>query len=132
MKIFTLKTNHRTEFINIDKFIKEALNESDLKEGIVCVYVPHTTAGVTINENADPDVVHDLAQTLDLLIPWNGKYRHSEGNSPAHVKASLIGSSVQLIVHKGDLVLGTWQSVYFCEFDGPRTRKFYVKIIKGE
>lgn len=132
MKVFTLKTNHRTEFINIDKYVREAIEESGIKNGIVCVYVPHTTAGVTINENADPDVIHDLEHVLESLIPWNGKYRHLEGNSPAHVKASLIGSSVQVIVHDGSLVLGTWQSIYFCEFDGPRTRKFYVKIIRDK
>lgn len=132
MKVFTLKTNHRTEFINIDKYVRETIEESGIKNGIVCVYVPHTTAGVTINENADPDVIHDLEHVLESLIPWNGKYRHLEGNSPAHVKASLIGSSVQIIVHNGSLVLGTWQSIYFCEFDGPRTRKFYVKIIRDK
>lgn len=130
MKLFTIKTNKRTEFINIDRYIRETLKESNVKEGIVCVYIPHTTAGITINENADPDVITDLEETLEKLVPWKGNYRHVEGNAPAHVKASLVGSSVHLIVSGGELVLGTWQSVFFCEFDGPRTRKFYLEIIE--
>ncbi len=130
MKLFTIKTNKRTEFINIDRYIRETIKESNVKEGIVCVYIPHTTAGITINENADPDVITDLEETLEKLVPWKGNYRHVEGNAPAHVKASLVGSSVHLIVSGGELVLGTWQSVFFCEFDGPRTRKFYLEIIE--
>lgn len=130
MKSFTIKTNKRTEFINIDRYIRETLKESNVKEGIVCVYIPHTTAGITINENADPDVITDLEETLENLVPWKGNYRHIEGNAPAHVKASLVGSSVHLIVSGGELVLGTWQSVFFCEFDGPRTRRLYVEIIE--
>jgi len=129
MQTFTIRTTKRTEFINIDKYIREALKNSDVKDGIICVYVPHTTAGITINENADPDVIRDIEEVLEKLIPWKGNYRHIEGNSPAHVKASLVGSSVHLIVNNGELILGTWQSVFFCEFDGPRTRQFYVEII---
>ncbi len=129
MKVFTITTSKRTQFIPLDSYIEQFIQETGRKNGIVCVYVPHTTAGITINENADPDVLYDIEKTLDTLIPWNGNYKHAEGNSPAHVKASLMGSSVQIIIQNGKLVLGTWQSVFFCEFDGPRTRKFYVEVI---
>lgn len=129
MKSFTITTSKRTQFINLDSYVEQVIQETGIKEGIVCVYVPHTTAGVTINENADPDVLYDIEQTLEKLIPWYGNYKHTEGNAPAHVKASLMGSSIQIIINNGQLVLGTWQSVFFCEFDGPRTRKFYVEII---
>jgi len=129
MKTFTISTSKRTHFINLDPYIEQFIQETGIQNGIVYVYIPHTTAGVTINENADPDVLHDIEQTLDTLIPWNGNYRHVEGNSPAHVKASLMGSSVQIIIHNGKLTLGTWQSVFFCEFDGPRTRKFLLEIL---
>jgi secondary thiamine-phosphate synthase enzyme len=98
-----------------------------MKDGLITVFVPHTTAGVTINENADPDVTADMETVLDRMVPWDGGYRHSEGNTAAHVKASLMGSSAQVIVKDGKLRLGTWQSIYFCEFDGPRTRKIWLK-----
>lgn len=129
MKVFTITTSKRTQFIPLDSYIEQFLEEAGIKNGIVCVYVPHTTAGITINENADPDVLFDIEKTLDTLIPWHGNYKHAEGNSPAHVKASIMGSSVQIIIQNGKLVLGTWQSVFFCEFDGPRTRKFYLEGI---
>ena len=129
MKVFTITSSKRTQFINIDSYIEHAVQESGVDNGIVCVYVPHTTAGITINENADPDVLHDIERTLDKIIPWDGDYRHVEGNSPAHVKASIMGSSVQIIIQNGKRVLGTWQSVFFCEFDGPRARKFFVEIV---
>jgi len=129
MKVFTITTSKRTQFIPLDLYIEQYIQETGIKDGIVCVYVPHTTAGITINENADPDVLYDIEKTLDTIIPWNGNYKHAEGNSPAHVKASLMGSSIQIIIQNGKLVLGTWQSVFFCEFDGPRTRKFYVEVI---
>ncbi len=132
MKVFTIATSKRTQFVNLDSYVEEVVQESGVENGIVCVYVPHTTAGITINENADPDVLYDMEQTLDKLIPWNGNYRHVEGNSPAHVKASIMGSSVQVIIQNGKLVLGTWQSIFFCEFDGPRTRKFYVEVISSK
>ncbi|HOV34007.1 MAG TPA: secondary thiamine-phosphate synthase enzyme YjbQ [Candidatus Hydrogenedens sp.] len=132
MKTFTITTSKRTEFVNLDSYVSEAIQESNVQNGIVCVYVPHTTAGITINENADPDVLHDLEQVLDKLIPWHGNYQHAEGNSPAHVKASLMGSSIQVIIKDGTLVLGTWQSIFFCEFDGPRTRKVFIKILPSE
>ncbi len=100
-----------------------------LVEGVVTVFIPHTTAGVTINENADPDVVADLERVLDRVVPWNGDYSHFEGNTAAHAKASMMGFSTQVIVSEGKLQLGTWQSLYFCEFDGPRTRKVWIKGI---
>lgn len=132
MKTFTITTSKRTQFINLDSYVSRAVQESKIRDGIVCVYVPHTTAGITINENADPDVLYDLEQVLDKLIPWHGNYQHAEGNSSAHVKASLMGSSVQIIIKDGAFVLGTWQSIFFCEFDGPRSRKVFVKILTSE
>lgn len=131
MKPFTIQTRARTDFINIDTHVAEIVRETGLKDGVVTVFVPHTTAGVTINENADPDVVADLERVLDRLVPWNGGYSHAEGNTAAHAKASMMGSSAQVIVAGGQLQLGTWQSLYFCEFDGPRTRKVWVKGISG-
>ncbi|WDC83665.1 secondary thiamine-phosphate synthase enzyme YjbQ [Caloramator sp. mosi_1] len=128
---FSLKTSKMEEFINITSFIREAVSKSGVKNGLAVVFVPHTTAGVTINENADPDVVRDMLVTLDKVYPIKGDYWHIEGNSHAHIKASLMGSSCSIIVEDGNLKLGTWQGVYFCEFDGPRTRKFYVKILNG-
>ena len=106
--------------------------EASIRSGSVVVYVPHTTAGVTINENADPDVVHDMLLTLKRLVPKDSPgYRHGEGNSDSHVKASMMGSSCQVLVEQGRLVLGTWQGVYLCEFDGPRTRSVHVQVLRG-
>jgi secondary thiamine-phosphate synthase enzyme len=127
MNPFTIKTRSRTDFINIDRYVTEAVRESGLQEGMVTVFVPHTTGGVTINENADPDVLADMALILDRMVPWTGGYSHAEGNAAAHVKASMMGSSVQVPVAGGALQLGTWQSVFFCEFDGPRTRHVWIK-----
>lgn len=107
------------------------LNESGIANGIVTLFVPHTTAGLTVNENADPDVTSDMDMVLDRIVPWSGGYRHFEGNTAAHVKASMMGVSCQIIVFDGQLCLGTWQSIYFCEFDGPRTRKCWFKIHAG-
>ena len=132
MKSVTLKTRSRTDFIKIDGKVSEAIREMGLLEGLVTVFVPHTTAGVTINENADPDVLADMDTVLDRMVPWNGGYRHAEGNTAAHVKAGMMGSSVQVIVSGGELQLGTWQSIFFCEFDGPRTRKVWIKGILTE
>ena len=132
MKSVTLKTRSRTDFIKIDREVSEAIREMGLLEGLVTVFVPHTTAGVTINENADPDVLADMDTVLDRMVPWNGGYRHAEGNTAAHVKAGMMGSSVQVIVSGGELQLGTWQSIFFCEFDGPRTRKVWIKGILTE
>jgi len=120
----------KQDFYNITAQVREAVSKSGIKDGICVVCCPHTTAGITINENADPDVVHDMLIGLDTAFPDRAEFRHSEGNSPAHLKASAVGSSVTVIIDNGRLVLGTWQSVYFCEFDPPRNRKFYIKIIK--
>jgi secondary thiamine-phosphate synthase enzyme len=118
------------DFYNITPKVRESVAKSGVADGIVVAYCPHTTAGITINENADPDVVHDLLIGLDKAFPDRSEFRHAEGNSTAHLKASAIGSSVTVIVNEGKLVLGTWQSIYFCEFDPPRERKFFVKILK--
>jgi len=129
MRQFTLKTSSRTELIDITAIIKAIVKEDNMKSGLCHVFVPHTTAAVTINENADPDVPADILTSIAGLVPRNGRYRHGEGNSDAHVKASLFGSSETIIVEEERLVLGVWQSVFFCEFDGPRTRKVLVKLI---
>ncbi len=126
---FTVRTTNRDEFIDIGCYVEEALERSGIKDGIITVFVPHTTAGVTINEDADPDVVKDLLWTLDNLVPERREYKHIEGNSHAHMKASIMGSSCSIIVEDGKMKLGTWQGIYFCEFDGPRTRKVYVKVM---
>lgn len=127
MKSINVHTGSRTHFVNITADIQAATSELGINDGIVTVFVPHTTAGVTINENADPDVTADMAVVLDRVVPWTGGYAHCEGNTAAHVKASMMGSSVQLIVVDGTLQLGTWQSIYFCEFDGPRSRRVWVQ-----
>ncbi|MCX7695115.1 MAG: secondary thiamine-phosphate synthase enzyme YjbQ [Caloramator sp.] len=128
---FSLKTSKMQEFINITNQVREVVRKSGIKNGLAVIFIPHTTAGITINENADPDVVRDMIATLDKVYPVKGDYWHMEGNSHAHIKASLMGSSCSVIIEDGDLKLGTWQGIYFCEFDGPRTRKFYVKILNG-
>jgi len=119
----------KKDFYNITPQVREALRKSNVQDGIAVVYCPHTTAGITINENADPDVVRDLLLGLDAAFPENAAFRHAEGNSTAHLKASAVGSSATVIVRDGSLALGTWQGIYFCEFDPPRTRKFYVKVV---
>ncbi len=129
MKKFSTKTRSKTDFIKIDRQVSELIEESNLMEGVVTVFIPHTTAGITINENADPDVTADMELVLDRAVPWEGGYSHFEGNTAAHVKATMMGSSAQVIVSGGKLQLGTWQSLYFCEFDGPRTREVWVKGI---
>ncbi|MBU5488599.1 secondary thiamine-phosphate synthase enzyme YjbQ [Clostridium sp. MSJ-8] len=126
---FTIRTTKRDEFIDIGYYVEEALEKSGIKNGIITVFVPHTTAGVTINEDADPDVVRDLLWTLDNLVPERREYKHMEGNSHAHMKASIMGSSCNIIVEDGKMKLGTWQGIYFCEFDGPRTRRVYIKVM---
>ena len=126
MKTLEIQTQARTELVDITARVQAAVAELGVKTGAVTVFVPHTTAGVTINENADPDVVTDITAALEKLIPWNGHYRHGEGNSAAHIKAGLMGSSVRVLVENGRLQLGTWQSIYFCEFDGPRTRLAWI------
>ncbi len=128
---FLLSTKSSQEFLDITHLLKQAIEKTGIKEGIAVVYCPHTTAGITINENADPDVVRDILVTLDKVFPVKGDYRHFEGNSHAHLKSSYVGAEKTIIIHEGKPVLGTWQSVYFCEFDGPRTRKVFIKIIEG-
>lgn len=125
----TIKTNNEDQMIDITAIVQQAVTEKGIKDGVVMVYVPHTTAALTINENADPDVVVDILSTLRRLVPMDPNYKHFEGNSHSHVKASLFGSSTFVIIEDGKLKLGTWQSIFFCEFDGPRTRKFYTKIL---
>jgi len=129
MPSFTLATGRRTEFIDITPEVQRALDRSGLKEGLVTVFVPHTTAGVTINEGSDPSVQEDLLNSLNQVIPFKGAYQHKEGNSPAHIKASLMGSSVTVLVEQGRLLLGTWQAIFFCEFDGPRSRKVFFQAL---
>jgi len=119
----------RKDFYNITAQVREAVSKSGVTHGIVVVYCPHTTAGITINENADPDVVFDLLLGLEKAFPDRPEFRHDEGNSTAHLKASTVGASETIIISDGRLVLGTWQGIYFCEFDPPRNRKFYVKIV---
>lgn len=122
----------RMEMIDITHQIKEDLKETKIQEGIIIVYTPHTTAGITINENADPDVVRDMLNGFERAFPTqHPDYRHFEGNSHAHMKSTIFGPSQTLIVSKGKMILGIWQSVYLCEFDGPRNRTYYVKIIEG-
>jgi secondary thiamine-phosphate synthase enzyme len=129
---FTVRTNSRFEMLDITGQVRDLLKESNIKSGICHVFIPHTTAAITINENADPDVPRDIIMGLDRLVPLNGNYRHSEGNAAAHIKSSLIGVSEAILIEKGDLILGTWQSIFFCEFDGPRSRKVFVKLISAE
>lgn len=118
-------------FTNITGLVEQSLAKSGVKDGICVVYCPHTTAGITINENADPNVVHDILLGLSRALPDRAEFRHAEGNSSAHLKASYMGSSATVLIEGGQLVLGTWQGIYFCEFDGPRRRKFYVKVMEG-
>jgi secondary thiamine-phosphate synthase enzyme len=126
---FNVKTSARSEFISITHLVQKAVSESGISDGICMVFVPHTTAAVTINEGADPDVMRDINVHLEKAVPWNANYAHMEGNSAAHIKTSLFGASEHIIVENSRLKLGTWQQIYFCEFDGPRSRKVWVKVI---
>lgn len=128
---YKIQTTKPQQFIDITNKVAEEVKNSNVRDGIAVIYVPHTTAGVTINENADPDVMLDMIAALDRTYPVHGEYLHFEGNSHAHIKASLMGSSCTVIIQDGKLMLGTWQGIYFCEFDGPRNREFYIKIIRG-
>ncbi len=123
---FEIRTRVKEEFIDMTSRVRKVVEDSGIRTGVCTVFVPHTTAGVTINENADPSVQSDILKTLKTMVPDTLPYTHIEGNSPAHVKASLMGSSVQIMINNGRLVLGTWQGIYFCEFDGPRHRKVYI------
>jgi len=125
---FTLQSTGRSQLIDITTRIQEVVTASGIREGLCTIFIPHTTAAVTINEDADPDVIHDFLYELDKIVPWQDEYRHMEGNSAAHLKSSLIGVSEQILIENGRLMLGTWQGIYFCEFDGPRTRRVLVRI----
>ncbi|MBT3191980.1 MAG: YjbQ family protein [Verrucomicrobia bacterium] len=127
METLNVPTRSRTHFVDITREVQAAAERLGIRDGVVTVFVPHTTAGVTINENADPDVTADMELVLDRMVPWTGGYAHGEGNTAAHVKSSMMGPSLQVLIESGRLLLGTWQSIYFCEFDGPRTRKVWVK-----
>ena len=125
---YSLKAD-KQYFYNITGQVREAVSESGVASGICVIFCPHTTAGITINENADPDVVTDMLLGLDKAFPDRAEFRHFEGNTTAHLKASCVGSGATVIIENGKLVLGTWQGIYFCEFDPPRSRKFYVKVM---
>ena len=129
---FEVRTSKHTQMLDITREVQRAVTESGVRDGICTVFIPHTTAAVTINENADPDVVRDFTMELGKIVPWEDGYHHMEGNSAAHLKASIIGFSEQIIIEDGRLLLGTWQGIDFCEFDGPRSRKCYVKIMEGQ
>jgi secondary thiamine-phosphate synthase enzyme len=128
---FQVKTTTQTEFIDITHSVQEAVQKTGVRDGICIIFIPHTTGAVTINENADPSVIQDIVMELNKIVPFKDQYRHMEGNSPAHIKASLVGCSEIVFVESGKLVLGTWQGIFFCEFDGPRNRKVHVKVISN-
>jgi secondary thiamine-phosphate synthase enzyme len=129
--VLTVNTTARSQFVDITGQIKQMVADAGIREGVCYLYVPHTTAALTINENADPSVVQDVLAWLEKAVPWRDGYAHAEGNAAAHVKASLLGASQTVFISGGRLVLGTWQGIFFCEFDGPRQRKVFVKIIAG-
>ncbi len=129
MREITLQTRGRTDFVDLTGEVGRQVADLGMTEGVVVVFNPHTTAAVTINEGADPDVVHDMTGALDRIVPWQDGYRHGEGNAAAHIKASMFGSSVTVIVSGGKLRLGTWQKIWFCDFDGPRTRRIWVQAL---
>ena len=126
-----VRTNSQTQFIDITQEVQQAISKSGIKSGICQIFIPHTTAGVTINENADPSVTRDILMELNKVIPFSDGYHHQEGNSAAHIKSSLVGCSLAVIIDGGHIQLGTWQGIYFCEFDGPRSRRLWLKIISG-
>lgn len=130
VKQIRVKTNSRTEFIDVTQDVQRIVSESGLRSGACHLFVPHTTAAITINENADPDVIRDILKGLNKAIPFDDDYAHSEGNSAAHIKSSMIGVSLLLMVDDERLALGTWQAVFFCEFDGPRDRRVMIKVMK--
>lgn len=130
--ICTVKSKIQTELIDITPQIQDIIVSADISEGICMLYVPHTTAAITINESADPSVKNDILMILNEVIPWKAAYRHLEGNSPAHIKSTLVGPSELIAIENGRLALGTWQGIFFCEFDGPRTRKVHVRLLEGK
>ncbi|APF17385.1 protein of unknown function UPF0047 [Caldithrix abyssi DSM 13497] len=126
-----IRSTSRTEMIDITHQVQKAVTDSGLQNGLAVIFVPHTTAAVTINENADPTVQRDILYEINKVIPFEDGYHHFEGNSAAHIKSSLFGSSQTIIVENGQLQLGTWQGIYFCEFDGPRNRKIWIQLVPG-
>ncbi len=126
-----VNSRQKTELIDITKDVKDRIAAAGFKNGICMIYVPHTTAAVTINESADPSVREDILMILNRIVPWKAEYRHMEGNSPAHVKASLVGESVHAAIEDGQLKLGTWQGIFFCEFDGPRSRRVHIHLVNN-
>ena len=131
MEVIKISSRSRQELVEITSKLRQKLEEKGWRQGMLTVFCPHTTAGITINEAADPSVVQDITGTLAKLVPEGANYRHMEGNSDAHIKSSLVGCSEQILVERGDLVLGTWQGVFFAEFDGPRSRKVFVGFMPG-
>ena len=131
MKTISVKTSRRNELVDITEEVRKLVKESGVREGICVLFCPHTTAGLTINENADPSVKLDISDHLSEMVPERKAYKHLEGNADSHIKSVLVGQSLSLIIHEGDIVLGTWQGIFFCEFDGPRNRKVLVKIVGG-
>lgn len=130
--ILSVKTRERTQLIDITSDINQVVQKSGVAQGLCMLYVPHTTAAVTINESADPSVKSDILMILNEIVPWESGYRHMEGNSPAHIKSTMVGASEIVAIENHSLVLGTWQGIFFCEFDGPRTRKIHVRMLQGE
>ncbi len=126
---FAVRTNQQIEFVKITNQVQKVIDQTGVDEGVCYVFVPHTTAGITINEGADPDVVHDMVMEINKIVPFEDGYLHREGNSAAHIKTSLMGSSATVFVQNKKLVLGTWQSIFLCEFDGPRTRRVLVRLV---
>jgi len=127
-----IKTSREVEFLDITARVEAAVKKSGITSGVCHVFIPHTTAGVTINENADPNVIRDIIRELDKIVPLDDNYTHGEGNSAAHIKSSLMGCSQQVLIEEGRLALGTWQSLFFCEFDGPRSRNVWVKVVRED
>ena len=127
--IASVSTRSRTELVDVTSLVHEAVSSSGVNQGLCVLYVPHTTAAVTVNESADPSVREDILMVLNRIVPWEAGYRHAEGNSAAHVKATLVGPSQAVPIEGGRLTLGTWQGIFFCEFDGPRTRKMRIDIL---
>lgn len=128
MDTLAVKTASQVQFLDLTSQVRQWLQDQEVTSGVLTLFVPHTTAGITINENADPDVIRDLTMELNKVIPFEDNYRHREGNAAAHIKSSIIGTSVQVLVEGGDLVLGIWQGIYFAEFDGPRSRKLHLQL----
>ena len=131
METLSVSTSERVDLVDITSQVVQEVAKSSVGSGIVTIYVPHTTCGVTINESADPDVARDIKMHLAKLVPQDGGFKHYEGNSDSHIKTSMIGSSENIIIENRKLVLGTWQGIFLCDFDGPRTRKVYIKIVEG-